>query len=409
MTEEPNSHDGTPKPESALDADLQKEVDEALGELSMEELIAQEQGTAPTPVSSTPDQNIRTGTVLAIQGKYILVEMGPKRQGILAVGQFVDEPLPEPGAIIEFTVEGFDPAEQLSLLSRQGAVMAAAWQTLKAGQIVEGLVTGHNKGGLELNINGIRAFMPVSQIEMFRVEDLTVYRDKRLRAEVIELDVSQKNLVVSQRAVRQREAEEAKERLLSTISEGKTVHGAVKTIVPFGAFVDLGGVDGLLHVSQMAHRHVADPNEIVSVGQKLELMVLKYDQEQNRISLGLKQVLPDPWQQVEQQWSEGQVINGTVRRLAEFGAFVELAPGVEGLIHIGQLSHERVRSVSDVLKTGQTVAAKIVEIDQQRRRIGLSIKQLTETPPSAEPQPEADPIPAPRSVRRKKPLKGGLD
>jgi small subunit ribosomal protein S1 len=366
------------QPPDNLDAELQKELDEALGDMSIEQLMEQEQ---PEP---SPQQagGVRKGQVVSIQGDDIFIDLGGRSEGILPAQQWdEDEPLPEIGQLVEVTVEGFDSREGLMTLSRKGAVMAAAWDTLEKGQVVEGRVTGMNKGGLELDINGIRAFMPASQVDRGRVEDISIFLNERLRAVVSEIDRSARNVVVSRRDLMDREAAEQAEKTMATIAEGDTVTGTVRNIMPYGAFVDIGGVDGLLHVKDMSHSHVKDPNEVVKNGQVLELQVLSVDRENGKIGLGLKQVQGDPWQGVENKYAEGQLVSGRVTRLADFGAFVELEPGVEGLVPMSELSFERrIKSASDVVKEGDVIQVRVLSVDPVRRRISLSLKRAGEDP-----------------------------
>ena len=485
--------------QNKLDEALQRELDEALGGQSIEELVEAEQAAKPAAGQAGPT---RRGTVIAIQGDDIFVDMGGKSQGLLPAEQFEEEPLPAVGDSVEVTIEGYDGREGLLLLSRKGAVMAAAGETLEEGQIVGGRVTGFNKGGLELTINGIRAFMPISQVELFRVEDLAPYVNQRFKCKVSEVDRAAQNVILSRRDVLQQEAFETREELFNSLVEGKMVVGTVRSIMPYGAFVNLGpGVDGLLHVKDMRYGRVEDPRTVVSEGQKIEAMVLKVDREARKISLGLKQVMPDPWIDVDKKflvesivsgrvtrladfgafveleagveglvpisemtferrinhpkeivqegavikvkvlsidperkrislsikrvgddpwmgasarWKEGTIVTGVVRRVSEFGAFVELTAGVEGLVHISELSHEHVRAVSDAVKENQVVQAKVLEVDEERRRISLSIKQLATVadytgPSSSSGAAGASDQPPDSAKKRKKPLKGGLD
>jgi len=481
------------RPSDGMDEALQRELDDALGGRSLEEIIETEDaGHAPAAPAA---EGVRRGTVLSIQGDDIFVDMGGKSQGVLPVSQFEEQPLPNVGDTIEVTIEGYDRADGLLLLSRQGAVTAAAWRTLAEGQILEGRVTGHNKGGLELTIDGIEAFMPISQIEMYHLEDLSPYVTKRLRCQVIEVDAEERKVIVSRRAILELEAQEAREKAFASLVEGKNVTGTVKTIMPYGAFVDIGGFDGLLHVRDMSHSRVEDPRTVVKEGQQIEVKVLKVDRETRKIALGLKQVLPDPWTDAQAKWPvesaatgrvtrladfgafvelepgvEGlvpisemtferrlkhpseilkvgdvvrarvmavdverrrislsvkrvgpdpwmgasarwpanSVVDGRVTRITQFGAFVELTPGVEALVHISELSGDRVRSVGEVLKEGQAIQAKVLSVDEDARRISLSIKQLASMPEyTGGPQAQAEPAPTPR--KRRKPLKGGLD
>ena len=370
------------RPPEQLDPELRRELDEALGDMSLEELMDAE--TASPPPAGSPDspsvEGVRRGRVIAIQGDDIFVDMGGKSQGFLPASQFEDEPLPELGAEIEVTIERYDQQDGLLMLSRKGAVLRATWETLEEGQIVEGRVTGHNKGGLELTIAGIRAFMPISQIEIFRVEELADYDNQRLQCQVVEIDRRDENVIVSRRALLELEAERKREELWETIAEGQIVRGVVRSVLPYGAFVDIGGADGLLHVSDMAHARVASPESIVTPGEQIEVKVLKVDRDGQKISLGLKQTLPDPWLAVESKWAVDEIVTGRVTRLVDFGAFVELTPGVEGLIPLSELSYERVRRTGEVVSEGETVRVRVLTVDGEARRIGLSLKRAGDDP-----------------------------
>ncbi|MBS3734678.1 MAG: S1 RNA-binding domain-containing protein [Phycisphaerae bacterium] len=470
-----------------LDEQLQREIDAALGDGSIDDLM-QAELSAETGGPDTGGDPLR-GTVVAIHGDDVFVDVGGRAEGVLRTDQFRDEPLPEPGETVEVTVVGRDGDDGLLRLSRKGAVQAAAWETLEVGQVVEGVVTGHNKGGLELKINSLRAFMPVSQIERFRVEDLGPYVNQKLQCMVTEFDRQARNLIVSRRDLLEAEAEESRRELWQTLAEGQTVPGTVRSLMPYGAFVDLGGVDGLLHISDMSHGHVDKPGDIVAEGQQVEVRVLSIDRDNERIALGLKQTMADPWDGVEHKWpvdqvvtgrvtrvmdfgafceleegveglipiseltferrvghpseivavgdmvkvrvlkvepdrrrislsikrvgddpwmgasvrwAKGAIVDGIVTRLAEFGAFVELARGVEGLVHISELADEHTRNVGDVVAEGQPVQVKVLDVDENRRRIGLSLKQAGAAPSAA----PVEPRPA---TPRKRPLKGGLD
>ena len=480
--------------EQKLDEDLQAELDAALGDMSIADILEAEEA-ADSPGTRAVGQGVRRGKVIAIQGDDVFVDMGGRSEGVLPAAQFSDEPLPVVGDTVEVVIDGYDAGEGLLRLSRQGAVLAAAWETLEEGQVVEGRVTGHNKGGLELDIQGIRAFMPVSQIERFRVDDLAPYVNQKLRCSVSEVDRAEHNVIVSRRDLLDVEAAEAAKELRKSLAEGKVVTGTVRSIMPYGAFVDIGGVDGLLHVSDMSYARVEKPEDIVQEGQEVDVMILKIDPESDRISLGLKQTKPDPWLGAEQKWpvdslvtgrvtrladfgaflelepgveglipiseitferrikhpgdviAEGDAVrvrvlnvqgdqkrislsikragddpwigaagrwpvestvSGIVTRLADFGAFVELVPGVEGLVHISELSETHIRSVSEAVREGQTVDAKVLEVDEERRRISLSIKALATAPEYTGPAGgvELADVPMPERTR---PLKGGLD
>jgi len=479
-------------PEMPLDDELQRELDEALGGMSVEDILDADR--VAEDQAAPAGEGVRRGTVMDIQGDDIFVELGGKSQGILPAAQFEDEPLPQVGETVEVTIERYDDRDGLLILSRKGAVMAATWETIEEGQVVEGRVTGHNKGGLELTISGIRAFMPISQIELFRVEELAPYVNQRLRCEVTELDRRNENVVVSRRSLLEAEAAELREKTFRELEEGQIIPGVVKSVLPYGAFVDIGGVDGLLHVRDMSYSHTEDPRHIVQEGMQLKVKVLSIDRQERKIALGLKQILPDPWAGAEEKWPvetvtagritrladfgafveleegveglipiselsferrvkhpgevvsagdvvkvrvlnvdtrqkriglslkragddpwmgasvrwpEGAITDGVVKRITDFGAFVELSPGVEGLVHISELSDSHVRSVSDVLREGQVTQVKVLNVDEDARRISLSVKQLAYSPDYTGPEP-AETKAQPKK-RRKRPLKGGLD
>jgi len=371
------------RPSQKLDPEVQQELDEALGDMNIEELL--ESGCQPAAgdraVQTAGGEVIHTGKVLAIQGDDIFVEIGGKSQGILPAEQFVEEPLPKVGDRVEFTIERYDRREGLLILSRQGAVKAATWDNLQPGQLVEGRVAGHNKGGLELKISGIDAFMPVSQIELFHVDEMAGYLNQKLRCLVTEVDRREGKVVVSRRELLRQEAERKAEQLLESLEEGQTLPGVVRSIMPYGAFVDIGGLDGLLHVSDMSYARVEDPADIVKVGQEVQVVVLSVDRESRRISLGLKQAMADPWDDAEDRWQVDDIVAGRVVRLAPFGAFVELTEGVDGLIPASELSYDRrIRQPREILSEGQVVNARVMSVDSAGRRISLSLKRAGDDP-----------------------------
>jgi small subunit ribosomal protein S1 len=367
-----------------IDAELQKELDEALGDSSLMDLMDAAEQKTPARRSSSPGSNVQSGAVLAIQDDAILVELSAKAQGILPVKQFEGQELPSEGDVVEFTVEGYNNNDSLWMLSREGAILAATWETIEVGKDVEGNVTGHNKGGIELNINGIDAFMPVSQIERFGgVEDMSQYVGQKLQCKIVEIDNSRSNssLLVSRRALLDAQAEVNKEELFETLQEGAIVSGTVRNIMPYGAFVDIGGADGLLHVRDMSHARVEKPEDVVSVGQQVTVSVLKVDREEKKIALGLKQAMPDPWEAAQVQFPVGDVVSGRVVKLMDFGAFVELTPGVEGLIPISEMTFERrINHPKEIVNEGDVIKIRVMSMDLDRKRISLSLKQVGDDP-----------------------------
>ncbi len=365
------------RPEPKLDDDVQRELDAALGDMSLQDIIDAEDGASTAGKRSA--SGVRKGKVVAIQGDDIFVDVGGRSEGILPATQYKeDEALPSEGDEIEIVIEGYD--DGVLRLSREGAVQAATWDTLEKGQVVEARVTGHNKGGLEVTFGGIRAFMPISQVDMMRVEDLTPYVGEKFPCVVTDIDYSQQNVIVSRKDFLKREAKKQAEALWEVIHEGKVVTGKVRSIMPYGAFVDIGGTDGLLHIKDMAHGRVEKPEDIVHVGQEVEVRILNFDRESRKIGLGLKQTQPDPWEGAEGKWSIGSAVTGCITRLADFGAFLEIEPGVEGLIPISEMAFRRIGHPKEIVKAGDVVRVKVLSVDSQAKRIGLSLKQAGDDP-----------------------------
>jgi small subunit ribosomal protein S1 len=385
-----------------FDADLERELQEAMGGLSDQELYGEpaSRGRGTEPAAPGP----KKGKVYRVHGADVFVDLpGGRAQGVLPLQQFPEGP-PQPGAEVEVYIEGFDGANGVVLLSRKGAAVADAdWGSLQAGMTVEARVTGTNKGGLSVDVHGIRGFLPVSQIDLYRVDNPEQFVNQRLLCLVTEADKEERNLVVSRRALLEKEREENRERLWQEVAVGQVREGVVRSVKDFGAFVDLGGLDGLLHVSEMSWQRVQDAGTLVQPGQRVKVVVLKIDAERRKLSLGMKQLLASPWDNAPASFPPGQLVTGKVTRLMEFGAFVELEPGLEGLIHISELAPQRVRRVADVVKEGQEVQVRVLSVDPAQWRISLSLKSAQA--PEPEPEREAPPKP-PRP--RTTPLRGGL-
>lgn len=351
----------------------------------------------------------RKGKVVAVRGKSVFVDLAAKSEGVVPVEQF-EGALPAPGDMIDVVVDRFDTAEGLLILSLKGAAVEANWENIHKGMIVEAKVTKTNKGGLDVEVNGIRGFLPIGQIDINRVEDAAIYVNQKLRVVVTEAKPREKNLVVSRRELLEQERAEQKEKTWATLEEGQIRHGVVRSVKDFGAFVDLGGVDGLLHVGEMSWARVSDPSGVIKVGQEVDVKVLRIDRDTRKVSLGLKQLTPSPWDRVEERLSRGMTIKGKVTRLMDFGAFVEIEPGIEGLIHISELATNRVRRVSEIVKPEQEVEVRILKIDSETKKIALSLRPLpvqSPAPVAEEDEPEDD-SPAVPKPERKVPLKGGL-
>ena len=404
-------HYGGGKRHVEADDEIERELQEAMGGLSAEELFADPNPRGHKPAAAAAEAGPpgrKKGKVHSVRGKDVFVEVpGGRSQGVLPLEQFPDGP-PKAGDEVEFTIEGAQ--DGLLILSRKGAAVHADWSSVAEGMIVEARVTETNKGGLAVDVNGIRGFMPISQIDLYRVEDTEQYVNQRLLSLVTEVDPQERNLVVSRRALLEKEREENREKLWQQLEEGQIREGVVRSVRDFGAFVDLGGVDGLLHVSEMSWKRVQNPADVVQPGQTVKVVVLKIDRERRKVSLGLKQLTASPWDTAVANYPPNTVVKGKVTRLMEFGAFVELEPGVEGLVHISELANQRVRRVADVVQPGQEVAVLVLRVDPAQRKISLSLKaaQAREQPaeePAAAEEPE---VPVKPRRPRTTPLRGGI-
>ena len=392
--------------DAALERDLETDVQAAMAGISDTDLAdLYGEGKRGKPPQQPPGP--RKGKVISIRGKDVFVDVGGRTQGVLPVLQFEEGP-PVIGDEVEVTIEGYDP-DGFLLLTRKGAVIEADWDSVTVGMTVEARVTATNKGGLAVDVNGIRGFMPMAQIDLYRVEDVEQFVNQRLRCLVTEVDREDRNLVLSRRALLEKEREEGREKLWAELEENQVHEGVVRTIKPFGAFVDIGGADGLLPVGEMSWTRIKDPSEVVALGQRVRVQILRLDRDLRKITLGLKQLTTSPWDEASLNYPPGSIIKGKVTRTADFGAFVEIEPGLEGLVHVSELSPQRVRTVTDIVKTGQEVNVKVLSLDAEARRMSLSIKQALRAPEPEGPAEgeEEDEAPAP-PPRRTTPLRGGV-
>jgi small subunit ribosomal protein S1 len=389
-----------------VDADIERELEAALAGMDEAALRGLTQEPRRAAKGAAPaDSGRKKGRVLSVHGDDVFMDVGGRSQGVVSIDQFPEGP-PAVGQEFDVSIEGYDRANGLLLLTRKGAAVRVDWSTVQEGLTVEARVTGVNKGGLEVDVNGIRGFIPISQLELYRVEDAAPYLGQRLKCLVTEAKPEERNLVLSRRAVLEREREEAREKTWAGLAEGQVRTGIVRSVKDFGAFVDLGGVDGLLHVGDMSWSRVASAADVVQPGQSVEVVVLKINPETRKLSLGLKQLQKSPWDEAAANYPPDTVVAGKVTRVMDFGAFVELEPGVEGLVHISELSHQRVRRPSDVVKPGQEVQVKVLKVEPGAKRMSLSLKAAQAGPEVAapeEPEKPAKPLPP-----RRKPLKGGL-
>ncbi len=327
------------------------------------------------------------GTVVRVDKDEVLVDIGYKSEGVIPVAELSIRRSVNPadevsvGDEVDALVMTKEDAEGRLILSKKRARFEMAWKAIEQayenGEPVNGRVIEVVKGGLILDL-GVRGFLPASLVDIRRVQDLDEFLGQELRCKVIELNRSRNNVVLSRRAVLEDERKEMRQAILDKLQPGDVVEGQISNIVDFGAFVDLDGMDGLIHISELSWSHVNHPSEVLEIGQDVTVKVLDIDRERQRISLGLKQTQSDPWQQVIDSYSEGDVVQGKVTKVVTFGAFVEILPGVEGLVHISELAQHHVENPREVVSQGQTVNVKIIEVDGERRRLSLSLKRVEE-------------------------------
>ncbi|MCO7231333.1 MULTISPECIES: 30S ribosomal protein S1 [unclassified Cobetia] len=331
---------------------------------------------------------IVSATIVDIDGDWITVNAGLKSEGQIPSEQFRDESGQlsiSVGDEVMVALEAVEDGFGETRLSREKAKRAEAWKELEAAfekdEIVKGVINGKVKGGFTVDINTIRAFLPGSLVDVRPVRDTAHLENKELDFKVIKLDAKRNNVVVSRRAVLEAENSAEREALLATLQEGQQIQGIVKNLTDYGAFVDLGGVDGLLHITDMAWKRIKHPSEIVAVGDEINVKVLKFDRERNRVSLGLKQLGEDPWVNIKARYPEGAKINARVTNLTDYGCFAELEEGVEGLVHVSEMdwTNKNIHP-SKVVNVGDDVEVMILDIDEERRRISLGIKQCTTNP-----------------------------
>jgi small subunit ribosomal protein S1 len=329
-----------------------------------------------------------TAEVVRVDQHYVVVNAGLKSESVIPLEEFKDdagETEVKAGDFVSVSIEALEDGHGETRLSREKAKRLAAWleleQALEKGEKIEGVITGKVKGGLTVMAKGIRAFLPGSLVDLRPVKDTTPYEGKQMEFKVIKLDRKRNNVVVSRRAVLEETVGAEREQLLSTLQEGAEVKGIVKNITDYGAFVDLGGIDGLLHITDLAWRRVKHPSEVLNVGDEVTAKVLKFDAEKNRVSLGLKQLGEDPWVGISRRYPQGTRLFGKVTNLTDYGAFVEVESGIEGLVHVSEMdwTNKNVHP-SKVVQVGDEVEVMILEIDEDRRRISLGMKQCMPNP-----------------------------
>lgn len=402
--------------EQELDAAMEAEINAAMGGgvTSAEGAL----GTVTTAIAEAPAEDSLhqgkklKGKVALLHGEDMFLDLGFRSQGILPLKQYEGKEVPAVGTEIDVIVQKVSPEEGLihvSLPTGRQKVQGN-WDAVQVGMVVDCMVTKTNKGGLEVTVSSLRGFMPSGQVDLHFVENLEQFVGQKLTAKILEANKSKRNLILSRRALLIEERAEAQEKILATLEVGQTLDGTVKSVKDYGAFVDLGGVDGFVHIGQMSWQHIKHPSEVLSEGQAVKVKVVSISEDKKKIGLSVKQLSSSPWEAAATKYGIGEKVTGTVTRLTDFGAFVQLEPGVEGMIHISELDHKRVARVSDVVSVGQVLELQVQTVDPVKHRIGLSLKALRAKPePSAPPPEEASAEPAAPPPKRKVPLKGGRE
>ena len=354
---------------------------ETAGSKSREELV----NTYDESLKTAKDNEVVTGVVKSISKREVRVDIGMKSDAIIPVSEFRYNPDLKVGDEVEVFIETLEDKNGQLRLSHKKACQTRSWdrvnQALENDEIIKGYVKSRTKGGMIVDVFGIEAFLPGSQIDVRPIRDYDVFVDKTMEFKVVKINQEYKNVVVSHKALIEAELEAQKREIISKLEKGQVLEGKVKNITPYGVFVDLGGVDGLVHITDLSWGRVSDPREVVELDQDIKVVILDFDNEKKRIALGVKQLLPHPWDALDQSIKVGDHIKGRVVVMADYGAFVEVQPGVEGLIHVSEMSwSQHLRSAQDFLKVGDEVEAVVLTLDRDDRKMSLGIKQLKKDP-----------------------------
>ncbi len=345
---------------------------------------AQEESYNAT-LNKVSEGQVAEGTVISIDKKEVIVNIGYKSDGIIAASEFRYNPDLKIGDKVEVFVENQEDKKGQLVLSHKKARLAKSWdrvnEALNNEEIVQGYIKCRTKGGMIVDVFGIEAFLPGSQIDVHPIRDYDVFVGKTMEFKIVKINQEFRNVVVSHKALIEAELEAQKAEIMSKLEKGQVYEGTVKNITSYGVFIDLGGVDGLVHITDLSWGRVSDPHEVVELDQKIKVVILDFDDQKKRIALGLKQLTPHPWDALDANLKVGDRIKGTVVVIADYGAFVEVAPGVEGLIHVSEMSwSQHLRSAHDFLKVGDEVEAEILTLDREERKMSLGIRQLKEDP-----------------------------
>lgn len=336
-------------------------------------------------LNKVTEHQVVEGTVISVDKKEVIVNIGYKSDGIIPASEFRYNPDLKVGDKVEVYVENQEDVKGQLVLSHKKARLSKSWERVNAAleneEVIQGYIKCRTKGGMIVDVFGIEAFLPGSQIDVHPIRDYDVFVGKTMEFKVVKINQEFRNVVVSHKALIEQELEQQRKEIIGKLEKGQILEGTVKNITTYGVFVDLGGVDGLIHITDLSWGRVSDPHEVVSLDQKINVVILDFDEEKKRIALGLKQLTPHPWDALDPNLKVGDHVKGKVVVMADYGAFVEIAPGVEGLIHVSEMSwSQHLRSAQDFMKVGDEVEAVILTLDRAERKMSLGIKQLKEDP-----------------------------
>ncbi len=355
------------------------------GETQRDKSFEELEKTYDKSLGSFRDKEVTEGTVISINKREVVVNIGAKSDGIIPFNEFRYNPDLKVGDTVEVFVENQEDKKGQLILSHRKARVAKSWdrvnEALEKDEVIKGFIKCRTKGGMIVDIFGIEAFLPGSQIDVKPIRDYDVFVGKTMEFKVVKINQEYKNVVVSHKALIEAELEQQKKEIIAKLEKGQVLEGTVKNITSYGVFIDLGGVDGLIHITDLSWGRVSNPADIVEPEQKLNVVILDFDDEKKRIALGLKQLQPHPWDKLDPNLKVGDKVTGRVVVMYDYGAFVEVAPGVEGLIHVSEMSwSQHLRSAQDFMKVGDTVEAQILALDREERKMSLGIKQLKKDP-----------------------------
>lgn len=400
-----------PNIRSGLPEDLARELDAAITDLDFDKLLV---GDASVQIGRRLEDGQRySGRIIKIHNENVFLSLGGPDQGVVPLLQFNETP--KEGDVMDCLIRGFNQEDGLYEVAIPGeAVTVSDWSDLDEGSVVEAKVESANTGGLEALVGSVRGFIPISQIAEYRVETPADFIGQKLLCVVVEANPRRGNLVLSHRALMERDKEAKKKERMASLEVGQIHEGTVRKVLDFGAFVDIGGLDGLIHISQLSWEKIAHPSEVVKEGDKVQVRVEKIDPETGKIGLSYRALQDHPWENIESKFPVGSVMRGTVSRIANFGAFVKMGTGIEGLIHLSELAYRRVSSVGNLLKEGQDVEVKILSADAESQRMSLSLKQAQAKPDDVGgTEAEVEEVVVEDTKKKSKkptgPLKGGID